>query len=326
MDNSELFIATNPSAGSALPFLLLVPLGSGVLLSTSGTWPRKRSLYCQPLPIARWPRAPQVIDRVGVLACSRRGMTIDLVLDRGRENRSQLVYTRVRGRDAVFWQSTRTATRYKARTVVSSNGVGPCGMEILIDTREQDGYSFAGMEVATRRQALPCGDYGIAFGGRLVASVERKSLADLASSLHSGRLEYALGELAALPKAAVVVEDRLAHVSAIPFCSGDVIADRLTWLQVNYPNVPIIFAENRVLAERWIHRFLRAAHWWALNEKASLARIEAGSSPIAAAPALSGSETEQARLWARQVGLDVPIRGPIRPEIFTAWQRTHPKA
>jgi hypothetical protein len=52
------------------------------------------------------------------------------------------------------------------------------------------------------RRALPCGDYGLAFGGHLVASVERKSLADLATSLTSGRLRYALAELAALPRAA----------------------------------------------------------------------------------------------------------------------------
>jgi ERCC4-type nuclease len=44
--------------------------------------------------------------------------------------------------------------------------------------------------------------------GRLVASVERKSLTDLVASLTSGRLRYALGELAALPRAAAVVEDR----------------------------------------------------------------------------------------------------------------------
>ena len=47
------------------------------------------------------------------------------------------------------------------------------------------------------RRALPCGDYGLAFGGRLVASVERKSLADLAMSLTSGRLRYTYRFLAA---------------------------------------------------------------------------------------------------------------------------------
>jgi ERCC4-type nuclease len=58
------------------------------------------------------------------------------------------------------------------------------------------------------KRALPCGDYGMMAGGQLVAAVERKSLSDLVSSLMNGTLRFALGELAALPRAAVVVEDR----------------------------------------------------------------------------------------------------------------------
>jgi ERCC4 domain len=327
MADSELLIAANPYAGSTLPFLLLVPLASGLLLRAGETWPRKRSLYCQPLPLTRWPQAPELVDRVGVLSCVRRGMIVDLVLDRGRENRSQLVYTTVRGREAVFWQSPRTTTKYKPRTIATSDcAAEPGGMAILIDTREQDGYSFADLQVASRRQALPCGDYGIAYGGRLIASVERKSLTDLVSSLHSGRLEYALGELAALPRAALVVEDRLARLPELSYCSGDAVAERLAWLQVHYPNVPIVFAETRTLAEQWIYRYLRTAYQWTLNEKTGLDRIGVGTSQVSSAPVLSWPATEQARTWARQVGLDTPIRGPVRPEIFVAWQRTHPRA
>lgn len=44
--------------------------------------------------------------------------------------------------------------------------------------------------------------------GRLVASVERKSLADLVTTLTTGKLGFALADLAALPRAALVVEDR----------------------------------------------------------------------------------------------------------------------
>jgi hypothetical protein len=40
---------------------------------------------------------------------------------------------------------------------------------------------------------------------RLIAADERKSLADLMASLSGGKLRYAL---AALPRAAVVIEDR----------------------------------------------------------------------------------------------------------------------
>lgn len=40
------------------------------------------------------------------------------------------------------------------------------------------------------------------------AVVERKTLADLVSSLLSGRLRFLVGELDTLPRAAVVIEDR----------------------------------------------------------------------------------------------------------------------
>ena len=64
----------------------------------------------------------------------------------------------------------------------------------------------------TVSRALPCGDYGITLEGRLAATVERKSLPDLISSLTNGTLRYALTELAAVPRAALVVEDRYSQV------------------------------------------------------------------------------------------------------------------
>jgi hypothetical protein len=51
---------------------------------------------------------PDLVERFTLQACTRRGAAIDLVAQRGREQRSQIVYTRARGRDVVFWQSPRT--------------------------------------------------------------------------------------------------------------------------------------------------------------------------------------------------------------------------
>ena len=50
-----------------------------------------------------------VVDRAPVRLCQRRGAAVDLVLDRSRENRSQFVFTKARGRDVIFWQSARTS-------------------------------------------------------------------------------------------------------------------------------------------------------------------------------------------------------------------------
>jgi hypothetical protein len=37
------------------------------------------------------------------------------------------------------------------------------------------------------------------------------------------------------------------------------IPELLARLQVRYPGVPVVFAENRKLAEEWTYRFLAAA-------------------------------------------------------------------
>ena len=197
----ELLIAVNPDPESSLKYLMRLPLAGGMVFRTSGTWPRTTALYCHPVAADDWPAEPDVVERVPLRSCARRGAAIDLVLDRGRENRSQLVFTKARGRDVVFWQSPRT--RKQARPNVrtpTARAAGIGDLEIVADSHERYPYRFADQQVTVVRRALPCGDYGLAFGGRLVASVERKSLADLATSLTSGRLRYALAELAALPR------------------------------------------------------------------------------------------------------------------------------
>ena len=204
----------------------------------------------------------------------RRGAAIDLILDRGRENRSQLVFTTARGRDAVFWQSPRT--RKQARPNVrtpTARAAGMADLEIVADSHEQYPYRFGGQQATVLRRALPCGDYGIVHDGRLVASVERKSLADLVASLTSGKLRYALAEMAALPRAAVVVEDRYSAIFKLDRVRPALVADGLAEVQVRWPNVPIVFCETRQLAEEWTYRFLAAARAWAETEEAAIGRI-----------------------------------------------------
>ena len=91
--------------------------------------------------------------------------------------------------------------------------------------------------------------------GRLVATVEHKSLVDLVSSVTGARLKYALADLAALPHAAVVVEDRYAAVFKQDRVRPAVVADALAELQVTWPAIPIVFADTRPLAEEWTYRF-----------------------------------------------------------------------
>lgn len=337
----EMVIAVNPEPASKLGYLLRVPLDGGLVFRTSGTWPRTKALYCHPVRIDEWPDDPEVVERVAVRSCARRGAAIDLVLDRGRENRSQIVYTTARGRDVVFWQSPRT--RKQARPNVrtpTARAAGIAELPIVVDSHERYAYRFADQQVGLTKRALPCGDYGVFLEDRLVASVERKSVPDLVSSLTNGTLRYALAELAALPRAAIVVEDRYSAIFALERVRPATVADGLAELQVRWPNVPIVFCDNRALAEQWTYRYLAAAYFWAEAENTAIARI-AAPRPVDAPAAESGDIAESAsgagegappapstaevRAWARAQGLPVPDRGRLRPDIWQAWSSAHPE-
>jgi ERCC4 domain len=319
----ELLIAVNPDPDSRLPYLMRLPLAGGMVFRTSGTWPRTTALYCYPVPAGEWPAEPDIVERVRLRSCARRGAAIDLVLDRARENRSQLVFTTARGRDAVFWQSPRT--RKQARPNVrtpAARAAGIADLQIVADSHEQYPYRFAAQQVTVVRRALPCGDYGVVVGGRLIASVERKSLADLVSSLTSGKLRYALAELAALPRAAVVVEDRYSAIFKLDRIRPSLVADGLAEVQVRWPEVPILFCETRQLAEEWTYRFLAAAHAWAEAEEdipGHVVPITVGTG-LDHAPAAPRPATAEVRAWARGQGIPVPGRGRLRPEIWDAWR------
>jgi len=325
---AELLIAVNPDEDSRLPYLLRIPQpGGDLLFRTSGTWPRVKALYCYPVSRDEWPDAAVIVERVPLRSCRRRGAAIDVIADRARDNRSQLVFTQARGRDAVFWQSART--RKQARPNVRTPTARAQGIEelqIVVDAHEQYPYRFATQQVNTVRRALPCGDYGLVLNGQLVASVERKSLADLVASLTGGKLRYQVGDLAALPRAAVVVEDRYSQLFKLDHVRPATVADGLAELQVRWSNVPVVFCETRQLAEEWTYRFLAAAHAWAITEHAALQRISPTNIDIAEldqAPAAPQPNTAEVRAWARSADLRVPDRGRLRPEIWQAWHDTH---
>ena len=228
----DFVIARNPDGDSTLPYVLRIPLGpDGFVVKARETWPRTSKVYCH--RVEEWPTDAEVVERVPTRSCVRRGAAIDLVLDRGRENRSQLVITQARGRQVIFWQSARTAKQARpgVRTP-TARASGVPDLEVVVDSRERYGYTFADRPVTTTRARLEAGDYGLVRHGTLLASVERKSLDDLVSSLTSGKLGYQLAELATLPRAAVVVEDRYAAVFKLDRVRPAVVADGLAECQV----------------------------------------------------------------------------------------------
>jgi hypothetical protein len=253
-------VAANPDPDSTLPFLIRLPLPTGELvLKARDSWPRTAKVYCH--RAEQWPRDPEIVEQVPIRSCQRRGVAIDLVLDRPRENRSQLVFTRIQGgREGIFWQTARTTRKARPGIRVPRRlAAGQTELTILVDSRERYPYKFTQQQASTERQALRTGDYAVEHEGEIVAAVERKSLADLVHRLIEGQLTYALADLATIPRAAVVVEDRYSNLFKLEHTKPGFVIEMLAALTVRYPTVPIHFAETRLLAEEWTYRFLGAA-------------------------------------------------------------------
>ncbi len=251
-------------------------------------------------------------------------------LDRGRENRSQLVFTKARGRDAVSWQSPRT--RKQARPDVrtpTARAAGIADLEIVADSHEQYPYRFASQQATVVKRALPCGDYGLIHTGRLIASVERKSLTDLVASLTGGKLRYALAELAALPRAAVVVEDRYSAIFKLDRrATGD--GRRRSRRTAG----PLPRTSRSSSARPGSSPRSGPTGSWpppAPGPKprpphSTAASPLAGDTSLGNAPAAPGPATAEVRAWARAHGITVPSRGKLRREIWDAWRTAHPDA
>jgi len=254
----EFVVARNPEDGSSLPYLVRLPLPDGaVVLKVRDVWPRTAKVYCH--RALEWPDDPEIVERVPVRDCRRRGAAVDLVLARARENRSQFVFTKARGRDVIFWQSARTTRQARPNVAVPTARAAGRQLDILVDVHERYPWTFGHQQATTRRANLAAGDYAVVDGEHVIAAVERKSLADLVATMTAGKMRYLLAELATLPAAAVVVEDRYSAVFKLDRVRPATIAEGLGEAAARFPSVPIVFAETRPLAQEWTYRFLGAA-------------------------------------------------------------------
>lgn len=139
-------------------------------------------------------------------------------------------------------------------------------MRIIIDTREQCPFPFAGKyyeDVEVERGALPTGDYSLAGLVDRIA-IERKSLDDLLGCLtkHRARFEAELNRARGLSLFAVVVEAGWADLAQGAYRSRmqpHAACQSVTSFMVKY-GVPFLFAGSRAAAEYlcWsiLHQFL----------------------------------------------------------------------
>lgn len=253
-------VARNPDPDSRLPYLVRLPIDGGLVLKTKDRWPTTTRIFCQ--QVSEWPADAEIVDDLAVRSCRRRGVAVDLLLARGRMNRSQFVFTKLKdGRPAIFWQTARAARGSRPGVRVPTRRAwGQRDLTIVADSRERYAYRFAAQAVDVEKGTLAAGDYGVVNpDGDPLAVVERKSVENLVSGLVDGSLGFQLVELSELPRAAVVVEGRYTDLLDHPHVQPGFVLDLLARVQVRYPSVPIVFTGSRKMAEEYTFRFLGAA-------------------------------------------------------------------
>jgi ERCC4-type nuclease len=140
---------------------------------------------------------------------------------------------------------------------------------VVIDTKEQEPYTFNPNLVVPVRRALPAGDYSIAGLENMVA-VERKTVNDFVNTVIHSRTRF-YRELASLRKyklACVVVEGTLADVLGGKYtghAKPESVFSTAIAITVNF-GIPVFYCSNRQAACRFVETYLlraaaRRASW-----------------------------------------------------------------
>lgn len=147
-------------------------------------------------------------------------------------------------------------------------------LQIIRDSREQNGYTFASFpDVEATTGTLATGDYTLAgFADRL--AIERKELSDLLACLTTDRDRFTreLERLRGFEAAAVVVEATYNDIQAGRYRSRmnpAAAVQSIISIMENY-RLPFFFAGDRQTGERFTRDFIRHYHRHAVERYKAL--------------------------------------------------------
>ena len=147
-------------------------------------------------------------------------------------------------------------------------------LQVVIDTREQRGWTFEPKQVAVTRKALPAGDYSlVGLEGRV--ALERKSLGDLVNTVIHDWLRFRkeLVRLSGYDVAAVCVEANIGQVYRHEYeseASPASVLGRVNSIFVDH-SIPVLWWRDRDTAADMAHRLLLLV--WRRFHDAGLADI-----------------------------------------------------
>lgn len=247
------------------PFLLTLEgkRGQPLRLLAQDRWPTVgRTLFCLRVP----PDPPPELEieseiEVHDAAVSRFGRRLALVVERKRHRRSDLLFVKNDGVEAIYWRAQGAMKQRRPGAKLSEALVRPA-MHVAIDTRERYPWKLGGC--TTLRRALTCGDYALVDGDAVLAVVERKTFENFLAELGTlPAFHQSLLDLTQHEQHALVIEAAygdLLSPKKLHHVSPTYVAKALAEMQAVHPRLRIVFTENRKLAMEWTLRYF-AALW-----------------------------------------------------------------
>lgn len=238
-------------------------------LKVQSRWPGPgKKIFCSPIgsfPSTDLP-GDEPVEQCEIVEIWRYGKKLFVVLDRKTKKRCWFIflkkeYKKKRGEfyEQVFWITKASeAIRRPGAYIPMVRDAGFC--EIIVDTRERYPYKFGYLD--TRKENLPVGDYALSKNGKIMAVAERKTLNDFLKQIPTyDSFKAMLKELSTYPYKVLIFEspysDFLNPGKIKPY-RATYIADIISDLYFHFPEVQIVFCDNRKLAQAWLLRwFLR---------------------------------------------------------------------
>lgn len=253
------------------PYRLYIEESSGnfICLNTQERWPGPgKKIFCQSLGICHISDLPseKPIEECNIVSIKRYGKRLIVILDRKTRKRCWFVFIKKEYKtrpgefyEQVFWitQSSDAVRRPGAYVPKVREDIS---LEIIIDKRERYPYKFG--YTKTKKENLPVGDYALIRNNKILAVAERKNLRNFLSQIATyDSLKATLSELSTYPYKALVFEspysDFLNPKKIKPY-RASYIAGIISDITVRFPQIQIVFCDNRKFAEEWLLRwFLR---------------------------------------------------------------------
>ena len=251
------------------PFRIVVVRDGRILLAVraQSSWPGPgQQIFCMREDQLDAEEHLEALESVPVRTLTQLGRKLAIVLDRPTRKRCEFLKVRkaYKGRegsyDQIFFRTESGIRAHRSRSHLELKA-SIQQLTIAVDSSERYAWAFPNAVILRRR--LPVGDYALMEQGRTVAIVERKTFDGFLGDIGSIQgLHHQLADVARCERAVVIVEAQYGDFLDDRRLSGrwpaTYVGRALAELAAMHPKLPVIFAGNRKLANRYALQYFES--------------------------------------------------------------------